>query len=282
MKITCSRRDDLILERDRYDAAKQAHDEASDAVWRKYEHDVKAVTDQLVAKIQDKLAPFDKLAFDIDVREGWEGGFEARITCNEYNKFDDNVALAWDWTTNINRDGVAESKTGSWSGLSATTPEQIESLEQSVNAIKVLNGIDWKTLLSAKKPNYGDYKKDIPAFELGERPDYETLINEAEIDECIGANKLIECREGKVYVRSYMGIVSSTPAMYTVFEIPKTQVDNILSGQGAQVWDSQSSEYVVVTKLDDLVEVNRSATFKVKKETFVDKNVKYPLNIIEY
>lgn len=282
MKITCSRRDDLILERDRYDAAKKAHQEAADAVWKKYSGDLKAVTDRIVTEIQDKLAPFDKLEFDIHIDTGWNDGLEARITCNEFNKFDNNVALAWSWNTKINRDGVAESKTGSWSGLSATTPEQIESLEQSVNAIKVLNGIDWKTLLSAETPNYDEYTKDIPAFGLGVRPDYETQIKEAEIDECIGTNTLIECKEGKGYYHSYMGIVSATPAMYTVFEISAIQVNNILSGKEVQVWDSQSRENVVTSKLADIVKANKSYTFKVKKSTFVDKYVKYPLNIVEY
>ena len=136
-----------------------------------------------------------------------------------------NSALTWRWNVYVSRDGEVIKETGSWSGLSATTPENIADLKESVRILEVLNNLDWKQLLSATPPKYGDYVKTRP----GARPDFESELLEADIEDAMQDGKLIKGRGYKYYRSSvpvYYRIISEAPKSYEVQEIYEDYLSN--------------------------------------------------------
>ena len=191
-------------------------------------------------------------------------GIRVQIYCNENEKFQDDVALAWRWEATIDHNGQVEKTSSSWSGLSACTPDQMESLRQTVAALELINGIDWDRVLRVALPKYEDY--DTPKLERPEpEMDYNKELKDAELEELIGQNKAIKILNwsGSGYNGEYawIRIVSQTPSMYTV---------NVASDGWR--WGGKTPEEVVSAFQDNTytVRVRKSSVTIAQPVTIVD------------
>lgn len=267
MKILCTRRDDIIKQRDEYDAARKQYDDAVNKAHNAYKTAVDDVLNPIADIFVERLSKYDALEFDVRVEEGFKDQtFVVRIRCNDHKVHSDDSALSWNWDTEVNlQTGEVKSETGSWSGLKATTSEQIKSLEQSVAALKELQGIDWDRLTGRMLPHYSTYYKDVPKGP-GTRPNFDRMLEEADIEEYVNKPVLVKGNNGSGrYFRGsvYYHILKETPSMYEVAEVSEYKVNG-------DDWKSAANV------ADD------NYTYRVKKDNFFDAIVRHPLEVINY
>ena len=219
MRIIASRKDDIIRRRDEYDSAynakKSAYESEVDS-WYQAQNDRLA---PIKTYVEELLAPFDALTFDVRVEYTFRDMVRVSVQCNEYNKFEDNVALSWNYDAMLGSDGEVKKETGSWSGLKATTEAQLESLEQTLKALQALNAVNWSEVLNVGMPDFKDFvKSEHP--NRSDRPDFEQELLEADIEECIGADVLIAAKHpsGRKAGKYFM-ITRQTPKQYSVIEL---------------------------------------------------------------
>lgn len=212
MRITAARRDDIIQRRDEYDAQMQRFIDRETELEDQYDTAYDTATKKVEQAISNEIGA-TSLSLSIKVSTGisYRGrkGWECRIECNDRNKFDDNVALSWNWSASLDENGNVIKDSGSWSGLKAITPEQIADLEESVRVLKILNNMDWPTILSSDVVKYSDYIDKEASEQLRalrkDRPDFEAELRDAELAELVNTNTAVELTDdaywrGKVYM----------------------------------------------------------------------------------
>ena len=231
MRITANRRDDIIKQRDEYNRQKADNVQKYEKQVKDYDEAMSAVTDKVEKDLRLRLAKFDKLHFDVSVAPAFfrDRGLSVRISCNEDNKFADDSALSWNYAVRVNDKGGVISETGSWSGLKATTAAQLDSLEQTLAALRELNKIDWKTEIDIDTPQYEDYINMLdPRYDV--EPDFNAMLMEADVDDIAGTKRGIY-RDATGASRYYRGrvysiIVSQSDKTYTIFDIPEMYAED--------------------------------------------------------
>ena len=111
--------------------------------------------------VTDALSKFiEPLKLDINVEFNYLfyiDDYPIKVDIRSNQNHDENLALAWEYTVTLNKDGEVEAETNSWSGMLATTRDQISSLKLTAECLDVLANMDWKSLLNATKPDMFDY-----------------------------------------------------------------------------------------------------------------------------
>ena len=258
MRITETKRDDILKQKAEYEKTFKERKDRYDKQYQDYNNAEYNITSAVEEEIKNQLNKYRALTFDVRAKRNYDShkGVEIRIYCNENNKFDDNVALSWNYKVSINDEGEVEKESSSWSGLKAVTEEQIESLEQTLEALKYLNKVDWKTVLNKELPKYDDYVTERnPSFD-NDKPNFDKMLMEADIEECIGKNVLIKAGGSKNYrTEVYFGILSETPTRYKVFDIPVRYVEN-------------PEKFTRFSNIDDLVEDCKKYAYAISKDKF--------------
>ncbi len=207
MKIYASRRDDLIAERDAYDAETAKYQSKVDEGEERWHQDTRAIEESVKAEVERAIGE-TSLEIEVFARAGWEVGYEVTVRANESRKFDEGTALAWNWEAKIDREGNLVKDSGSWSGLKVVTPEQIADLEESVRVMKVLNSLDWEHILKRANPKYSDYvsREDQAAVRdrTKNRRDYDREIFEEDLKEAIQSGAWIKMK-GRPETEYYRG-----------------------------------------------------------------------------
>lgn len=197
MKIYASRRDDLIAERDAYDAETAKYQSRVDEGKRRWRQDTRAIEQSVKTEVERAIGE-TSLEIEVFARAGWETGYEVTVRANESRKFDEGAALAWNWEAKIDREGNIVKDSGSWSGLKVVTPEQIADLEESVRVMKILNGLDWEHILKRANPNYSDYVSQEDQAAVRDRNknrrDYDREIFEEDLKEAIQSGAWIKMK----------------------------------------------------------------------------------------
>ena len=224
MKITCTKRDDILKRKSEYEA-----DRASSQ--SKYDSQYKALLAE-EGKREDKLrndvigAIGDtSLNLEIDVRGRFEDTYEIRVS-DENDKFNEDKALSWDWKVYLDKNGDVKKESSSWSGMNAVTSKNISNLKEIVRVLEILNNIDFKMLLEEiTPPNYQDYITDRnPKYETA--PDFDRELMEADVEDCIGTRKGILGTGSKFYRgKVYHFIQRETPSSYNMWDIPAYYVE---------------------------------------------------------
>lgn len=231
MKITATRKEDILREKAAYEEREAARKARYDESNKKFREAEDAILEPLKTEIERALEQYTALTFMVRVERNWRDSIEVRIQCNENEKFDDDVALAWDYTINVSSKGEVKRETSSWSGLKATTEAQMTSLRQTLAALETINGFDWEWLLSKavkNMPQYEDYFKSEDVTREP-RPDFEAQLLEAELEELVGTNKLILVQpfESAWYRgQEYVQLVRETPKQYEVRQYPYYRFSN--------------------------------------------------------
>lgn len=189
MKIYSSRLSDLQERRSNLEQ------EISDnnAQWDKEVKQLEEVERAQVAPAKEAAAKIFKkyplLQVEIEADYSFSKYIKLRIEVNQKSIHDTDSALSWSYTLTIDSEsGELLRESNSWSGLSATTPESLESLQQTLDALKDLYNTDWKSILSVKRPEYGDFVTTKKRSFSQESSSLDQEIFEAEIEEAVGKN----------------------------------------------------------------------------------------------
>jgi hypothetical protein len=198
VKIYSSRRDDLIAERDAYDAETAKYENLVDEGEQNWHQAGKAVEDSIANQVLNIISP-TSLEIEVYPRSSWsDKGYEVNIRANEHEKFNDNRALSWSMDIKLDSEGNVVKESSAWSGLSATTPEQLDDLKESVRVIELLNNVDWKPILNVATPKYSDYVDSDAREELqnrkANRPDYKAMLLVEDINDAIESGQWIEMK----------------------------------------------------------------------------------------
>lgn len=201
--------EDIMKRRDEYDAETKKFQDAYDEQYAAFNEAKYNQEKEMERILADKIG---STPLNLQIRadywgrllgNGDEPSWEFRIQCNENNKFDDNVALAWSWDVGFGSDGEVKKDSSSWSGLKAVTPEQVADLEESVRIIKILNNMDWEELLKTPQAKYNDFVDNDNYAALQsrkrERPDFEKELADARLAELIGKDVLVELDNDQYY-----------------------------------------------------------------------------------
>lgn len=222
--INEDRRSDIIAARDAWDANYTAKKKAYARQEREYEMALAYISKYVENYVTNAIGD---TTLNLDIRVSPWGGdvlsssYNIKITSDDFNKFDENVALSWSWSAYINKEGKLVKDSSSWSGLKATTSEQLDSLTETLRILKVLNGIDWESILNdanRRRPSHSDYI-DVEVPWHNDRPNFEQQLKEAEIENIVGKPILIQA-SGNRYKGNdiWFLIVAETPKQYKVVE----------------------------------------------------------------
>ena len=209
MKITATKKEDLLKQKEEYDARLQSLKDrraAEDFEYRKAGIKAEKAVER---KILTLIGP-TSLEIRINADEDWSPRrsgedlitWEIDIRVNENRKFKDDTALAWSWRVRL-VDGKIRKESSSWSGLQAVTPEQIADLEESVKVIKALNAIDWDEVVHAPYAKFEDYHDPELGKELRQvskdRPNFEDQISAEELNELLGGDIALALKQDQYY-----------------------------------------------------------------------------------
>ena len=152
-RIISSKLDDIVRQEEEYNAKvrplQERYDRESKAWRAAYRGQQQDVANSVLAAIGPT-----SLELEARAEETWRDGYEVYIQANERRLHSDDSALSWHYKVVLDENGELTFESGSWSGLKATTPEQLASLKESVRVLEILQGLDWKSLLTVDKDRY--------------------------------------------------------------------------------------------------------------------------------
>ena len=239
--IVANRLDDVIRQEQEFNAKLAPYEEKYEKQMEAYRKAGRAIDHEIEDSILQKIGPTD---LDLQVRVDpryHDGEYEVRIEANT-NHSDPTKALSWNWSAKIDN-GELSFDSGSWSGLKAVTPEQIDDLEESVRVLRILLNMDWEILLRRNPEELAydrwvDRENSKQLYTLkGQKPDFSQMKREAQIADLIGTNKIIKVsglpddnyRGG--YYNGYIKLLSESPSAYNVMFIPRYDVDFFKEGR---------------------------------------------------
>lgn len=205
MKIIASKRDDILRQREEYDAETKRLEQIEEEGNSKWKAVLQEQKRALERKVSDLIGA-SSINLIIDANPwGYYGSdsWEINVKANEGSNFKDNVALVWNWEVKLDKDGNVVKDSGSWSGLKATTIEQIDDLTESVRILKILNTTDWSEILKAPKAQWEDYVDEGLLNNIRDRksarPKFEDDLQAAQLEELIGGNTAIKLKQDQYY-----------------------------------------------------------------------------------
>ncbi|MCM1223253.1 MAG: hypothetical protein NC548_53255 [Lachnospiraceae bacterium] len=274
IKVTAARRDDIIRRRDEYDAAaarNKAKEQDSSRRFREAQDEVfTAVENEIRRQLGDRVG---NLVIRVESR--WGHGLSVNIGNSTGSpRRDPNASLTWSWSAYLGKDGEVTKESSSWSGLEATTMDQIADLKICVDQLEAINTMDWKSLLDRSLPDWKDYMvRDLE--DIGPRPNFDQELMEADIEDIVGQNVLVKMSEGRNYHGSvYCQIIRDSGSQYTVREVPASYVEQVNSGKPARGLSGP------LNTIDDLVK-EYGDTIRVRKTNFFNSLIT-PLQTIAF
>ena len=226
MKITCSRKDDILKRLSEWEADYNEKHARHEEQYAKYDEAVEAqmavLSDEVMAQIGETILPLECSA------NKRFRGIEVIVDCaSDLSRLSMKAPLKWEYKAQLTEAGGLETETNSWSGLAVSTKEDIDMLKETARVLDVLINIDWATLLQSAKekmPKYEDMVTE-PSPDRRTRPDFESELLEAEIEDAIGKNILLkgsaaENSDYRTGAMIYYLITKETPSQYVGYEVP--------------------------------------------------------------
>ena len=127
-----------------------------------------------------------------------------------------DAPLRWRYKAYFNREKVLKRETSSWTGINATTKEDIEYLRKTLDIIEFLNDYDLETALSVERPSYKDYFDD--SVKYASRPS-DSDLKHAYMSDLIGTDTWLyaELDSKDFYGIKYLvKFLSETPKRYNL------------------------------------------------------------------
>lgn len=264
MKIYSSKLDEARARQAEYDAKYAEYEESSKAAGRGYANALHAVTDPVAEDILSKLhnSNTDMLNLKVDVDVWWDDGVRVTIDCNSGFR-----AERFGWTYRVEySEGEVKFDCSSSSFRSQISDDDIEVLRQSAYALKILNGIDWKTVLDnvvISAPKRSDFQSEINKPEFYDRS---ADIRQAAIEDMIGDPRFFKVSnwENSPYYGRYVWcrILSETPSQYRVNILPQSTKDTLASIESPSDIDETTFNYYKY-KANDQTRVRKSSIWPV-------------------
>lgn len=277
MRIIASRRDDIIKRRDEYDAKaarnKAIRDEQYDRFSKAQKDVFSSVENEIRRQLGDKIG---ELYIRVDTRFG--SGIQVQIGNDRGGpRREAHASLTWSWSAFVDENGNVKKESSSWSGLEATTMDQIQDLKICVEQLEIINTMDWGKLLDVSLPSWRDYIDDSQMEKLDPRPDFDRELLEADLEDAIGNNVLIKAQGGGKAFNGevYFQILRDSGSQYTVRELPGRYVDMIQKGEAIPYRGTE------VTSIAELVDVFDGYTSRVRKANFFGMIYK-PLQMVQF
>lgn len=205
-----------------YDAQKAEHDKQ----YRDYRMAQKAIGDAIADEIKKAIGNIPNY-LDIRAEEHFMG-YTVRVQYAEHAVHADDKALSWSYYATLSEKGELKKETNSWSGLQATTIEQLNDLKESVRILEILNNMDWERILKKAindSPNYRDYVTTSEPTSVN----WGNELILATIEDAIGQNILIK-GDGERGGTIYYQIVGETPKRFTVKSFSAYSVERVKDG----------------------------------------------------
>lgn len=231
MKIYARTRDEIIKDRENYNSKLEEYQRRNNESAERYQAAEDAILDPIVDEVTKALRPFNLLDFDVKAFFEFNSKHAVKVDvrCNQNRLHNDDTALSWNWGATLDKDYNVKKESGSWSGLQATTEEQIQSLEQSLDAIKTLNNFDWATILNKPRPDYYEFV-DKDNVKPEKEYDYDNELLLADLEESVidrpVAVKLNERRN------TWALIKSDTPKFFKYRTIDEYTLDRYKTDDG--------------------------------------------------
>ena len=228
MKITCTKRDDILKRKQEYEADRSQRQARFDAQYEEYQNEYYSRRETIKNAVKQLLGDTGlNLRISADYASVMGRSFKVEIS-DEDDKFNPDKSLAWSWKVYLTKEGEVTKESSSWSGLNAVSKKNIDNLKAIVAVLEKLNDIDWKSVLSVKPPEYDDYiTEDNPEWDRNV-PDFDKELLEVDIEELIGTNKGVLRDSGSKYYRGnvYSVIVKQSGSQFTVADVPEFTVEN--------------------------------------------------------
>lgn len=166
--------------------------------------------------VRDSLGDYaNDLNIDIDESYG-ENNWSVTIK-NGDDPFKEGQALTWTVKVRLGENGEIIFETSSWSGLKATTINEIEDLRRTVDILDKIQHIDWKFIVDRIGPKYGDYVKTRQPLDPSKEFDLEEAY--AILSESINERVLFQTSRVNTK-RGYYKIIKETPKNFTAVFVP--------------------------------------------------------------
>ena len=227
MKITASKRDEILKRKAEYDEKYEKYKARKDELDERYHEAVWNITENVKSNILQLLKGYDALKFNVEVRRGWyasnkDKSVYVRIRC-------DSGALKWEYEARLDREGKLELATNSWSGLNATTAEELESLRQTLGALYDLEKVDWESVIRRPDlPEYSDYVD--PDNIRPESENFDAQLEEATLEELIGTDTIVKVWnwDGSGFWGKYVWVklVGQTASFWKVHAVGSSYVED--------------------------------------------------------
>lgn len=242
MKITCTKRDDILKRKQEYEADRSQRQARYDAQSKNY-HDEDISRQETIENAVKQLLGDTGLDLRIWVTYASWGNHSYQVDISdEDDKFNPDKALSWSWKVYLTDKGEVTKESSSWSGLNAVSKKNLDNLKKILSVLEKLNSIDWKSVLSVKPPKYDDYITEKNPKWDRDVPDFDKELLEADIEELIGTNQGVLRDSGSKYYRGnvYSVIVKQSGSQYTVADVPEFTVENNRTVNIASKIDSES------------------------------------------
>ena len=243
--VTASKRDEILQRKADWEADYKARKSRYDEQYGNFRKALQSESDRLTKAVEDAIGN-TTLDLDIKVSDNFGDGFRVYIE----DKYDESKALSWNYDVRLDAHGDVVKETSSWSGLKATTVENIENLKEIVRVLESLNRVDWESLMSTiRPPEYTDYVTDRdPRYE--DHPDFDSELREADIDDMVGTSTGIVCEDSKYFNGLvYRFITKVNPSSYRVFDVPQYYADKGMTYDEIMNEYSQNSYIIQKAKM---------------------------------
>ena len=219
MKITASKRDDILRRKaeylEDYNQRKLKYDEQHS----RYNHAYREVLRGVETQVSELLSDVN-LDLSIHADTSFDEGIYVEV--QDQHLHDKDKSLSWSWEARLTKDGTVKKESSSWSGLNAVSEANIADLEEIVKALKILNSIPWENVLNKVLPKYENYVTESDPRYDRSIPNFDQELLEADIEDAmengyfiVGSGyKYFSPRATVVY-----RVISESAKQYTVEEI---------------------------------------------------------------
>lgn len=228
MKITCTKRDDILKRKQEYEADRSQRQARYDAQYEEFQKEYYSRKESIEDAVKQQLGDTG-LDLSVSVRyASWNSNSYQVDISDEDDKFNPDKALSWSWKVYLTKEGEVTKESSSWSGLNAVSKKNLDNLKQILSVLEKLNSIDWKSVLSVKPPEHDDYITETDPEWDRDVPDFDKELLEADIEELIGTNQGVLRDSGSKYYRGnvYSVIVKQSGSQFTVADVPEFTVEN--------------------------------------------------------
>lgn len=228
ISVTASKIDDIIRERDAYNAEAKKQNDTHNYQERKLREATKRNNDEVENAIRSQVPGLE----DVDIRvekTWWDDGIKVEFVSEDRR---DNKSLRWRWSVSLDKKGDIRKESSSWSGLEAVTPEQVADLQKTVNTITNLVNLDWVPILQAGIEGQPDYYDYVSVREMRSRDnEFSKALRTASVEELIGKEVWIKSKaqysESEWFARDTWYLIhSQSDKFYTVSQTNNYYVES--------------------------------------------------------